>query len=268
MSASPRRPRTGLQLYTLRHRLERSVDDALRVAEAAGYRHVELFGGWWGLSPGEWSRALDSRGLRALAAHVPLQAVEGDAAPSTVEQLSVIGCDRLIVPWVDLELRTTSEDCARLGRRLDRAGYALKARSAHLGYHNHDFELRSPTRDGLDRIVSEMSHAGMFVELDVFWAAWAGQDPVRLVRGFGRRLRYLHVKDGRLDVGADPDTAELLPTGEGDLPMREILDAAVAVGVEAVFVELDRIPGGEENDLEVLRTSRDYLESTLRELVP
>ena len=52
-TSSKREPKSkishvGLQLYTLRHRLEESVGDALDCAARAGYSGLELFGGWWG----------------------------------------------------------------------------------------------------------------------------------------------------------------------------------------------------------------------------
>ena len=54
----------GVQLYTLRQEMARSVDETLaRVAEI-GYREVE-FAGYFGRSPAEIRQSLDNAGLRA-----------------------------------------------------------------------------------------------------------------------------------------------------------------------------------------------------------
>ena len=267
--STPARPAVGLQLYTLRHRLEDDVEDALGCARRAGYRAVELFGGWWGRSVDGWRRSLDDHGLRAVAAHVDLETLTETRPDELVASFAAVSCDRLVVPWVAPELRRTADDYLDLGRLLDRRGYGLKARSVHLGYHNHDFELTLGEPDGLTLLVSQMSHPGMFVELDVFWAAWAGRDPVAFVRGFGRRLRMLHLKDGELAAGRlSPDEAELVPVGSGDLPMREILEAACDVGVEALFVEQDRFRGGPEggNDERAIAESLRFVETTLEQI--
>ncbi len=266
-AGSPAAMTVGLQLYTLRHRMEADVDDALACAARAGYEAVELFGGWWSVPPDGWRRLLRRFDLRAAAAHTTLDALRESGASQVAEEMGVVGCDRLIVPWVPPELRATAQDYVDLGATLNDLGTSLKARSLHLGYHNHEweFELEGET-DGLTLVTAQMSHPGMFVELDVFWAAWAGLDPVALVRNFGSRLRMLHVKDGRLAPEKTPDEAEILPAGSGDLPMLEILRAARDARVEAVFVELDRFPGGPPDDEAAITESLRFLRATLDQL--
>lgn len=210
-----------------------------------------------------------SRGLRCLAAHVDLATLRETPAAQLASAFGEVGCDRLVLPWVEPELRRGVSDYRSLGRQLDGLGYSLKARSVHLGYHNHEFEFDGEGENGLSVLTSQLSHPGMFIELDVFWAAWAGEDPVRLIRNFGKRLRMLHLKDGRLaGPGTSPEDAEILPAGSGDLPMAEILEAACIAGVEAVFVELDSFPGGPGGgtDERAIRESREFIEGVLSEV--
>ena len=90
------------------------------------------------------------------------------------------------------------------------------------------------------------------LELDVYWAAVGGRDPVAEIRAASDRVRLLHMKDRA--AGPEPHDA---PAGEGNLAFPEIVAAASAAGVEWYVVEQD-----EPNDAlaEVGRALR-YLES-------
>jgi sugar phosphate isomerase/epimerase len=60
------------------------------------------------------------------------------------------------------------------------------------------------------------------LEVDAYWAAVGGQDPVALLGRLGHRVQALHVKDGP----ATSDTRDQVAVGRGGLPIREILGAA------------------------------------------
>ena len=72
------------------------------------------------------------------------------------------------------------------------------------------------------------------IELDVYWAAVAGRDPIAEIRANADRVRLLHMKDR----APGPDARDA-PAGEGTLPFPDIVDAARASGVEWYIVEQD-----------------------------
>src|SRR5256885_4420329 len=74
-SLYPRAPirkldRIGLQLYTVRHEMEKDVDATIAKVAAAGYQEVE-FAGYFGKSPADVKALLDHHGLTAPSAHIP-----------------------------------------------------------------------------------------------------------------------------------------------------------------------------------------------------
>src|SRR3989449_1754803 len=74
-SLYPRAPirkldRIGLQLYTVRHEMEKDVDATIAKVAAAGYQEVE-FAGYFGKSPADVKALLDHHGLAAPSAHIP-----------------------------------------------------------------------------------------------------------------------------------------------------------------------------------------------------
>ncbi|MFC5006959.1 sugar phosphate isomerase/epimerase family protein [Dactylosporangium cerinum] len=75
------------------------------------------------------------------------------------------------------------------------------------------------------------------LEIDAYWVAVGGADPVAVVRGFGDRVRFLHLKDGPVSR----DNLEQRPAGQGRLPIDAIL--AAAPQVEAGAVEFDEYAG-------------------------
>src|SRR2546425_3866867 len=68
---APRRKldRIGLQLYTVRHELEKDFEATIAKVAAAGYQEVE-FAGYFGKSPADVKALLDHHGLTAPSAHI------------------------------------------------------------------------------------------------------------------------------------------------------------------------------------------------------
>ena len=65
----------AVQLYTLRHLLEKDLEETLAALAEAGAREVEL-AGLYGRRAAEMRAALDAAGLVACAAHVPIEGFE------------------------------------------------------------------------------------------------------------------------------------------------------------------------------------------------
>src|SRR5260370_10614996 len=67
--------RIGLQLYTVRHQMEKDFDGTIARVAATGYREVE-FAGYFGRSPRDVRALLDHHGLAAPSSHVSLAPAE------------------------------------------------------------------------------------------------------------------------------------------------------------------------------------------------
>src|SRR2546429_237371 len=63
--------RIGLQLYTVRHQMEKDIEGTIARVAATGYREVE-FAGYFGKSPRDVRALLDHHGLSSPSSHVSL----------------------------------------------------------------------------------------------------------------------------------------------------------------------------------------------------
>src|SRR4029077_20567444 len=61
--------RIGLQLYTVRHQMEKDFAATIARVAAPGYREVE-FAGYFGRSPGDVRALLDKNGLSSPSSHI------------------------------------------------------------------------------------------------------------------------------------------------------------------------------------------------------
>ena len=62
----------GLQLYSLRNQFAKDVPGTLDKVRDFGIQYVEL-AGTYGLTPAEFKKQLDARGLKAISAHFPYE---------------------------------------------------------------------------------------------------------------------------------------------------------------------------------------------------
>jgi sugar phosphate isomerase/epimerase len=220
----------GLQLYTLRNELADDFDGTLaRVAEL-GYKEME-FAGYYGRSAAQIKAALDANGLVSPAAHIQWAAVR-DNLQIEIERAVGIGQDYIVIPYLQ-ENERTLDHYKRLVDTLNGAGEACRNAGLKIAYHNHDFEFA--TVDGVvpyDMLLAQTDPALVDMELDLFWIAYAGADPLRYVKEHAGRFSMLHVKD----LSADRKMAAV---GEGSIDFESIFAHTDTGGFKHYFVEHD-----------------------------
>jgi sugar phosphate isomerase/epimerase len=220
----------GLELYTVRDETAHDFAGTVRKVAALGYPAVE-FAGYGGLAAEEMRDLLAETRMRAAATHVGLANLEADF-DHELTYCSTIGCSYLILPWLPLEQRSPAF-LATLAPRLNEFGRKARAAGITFGYHNHDFEF---VLDGGQSLLARLLDATdpdlVALELDVYWAAYAGVDPIGLLRQYAGRVPVVHLKD----MDSERRYTEV---GDGTLDIKAIVAAAVEGGTSWLVVEHD-----------------------------
>jgi sugar phosphate isomerase/epimerase len=208
----------------------------LRKVAEMGYPTVE-FAGYGGVPAPELRAVLDELGLKAVASHVPLDHFR-NRFDEVVVELQTLGIKDAIVPFVaPAERADLFGDMPKLAATFNDWGARCREVGLRFGYHNHDFEF-APASTGngtiLDALLAATDPSLVHLELDVYWAAYAGSDPIAILQRHAGRVPVLHVKD----MAAGDDRA-ITAVGEGVLPWREILPVAEDAGTEWFVVEYD-----------------------------
>ncbi len=241
----------ALQLYTVRDETARDFAGTLRRVAEMGYPAVE-FAGYGGLTSKQMAALLAETGLRASSTHVGLAILEQDLEQAITYCLD-IGCPFLVLPWLAPELRT-AEAMQRLAPRFNEIGRRCRERDVTFGYHNHAFEFaQSNGAYLLDILLNETDPALVALELDVYWATYAGVDPITYLHTRAGRVPLVHLKD------MTPERT-FTEVGDGTLNIQGIIEAAQQAGTQWYVVENDApvIPS-----LESARRSRENLHTLL-----
>lgn len=239
-------PPLGVQLWTLRDELVADAPSTLEQVATLGYIGVEAV-----LLPGLDARRLrglcDAVELEILAAHLPLPV--GDQASESLDNALTLGVHDLIVtPGPDRW--ETPEEIQRYADEVNTGLGAAADAGLRLGYHNHDWEFAQLDGIGLayDLFLGLVDPA-LVLEVDLYWAAVAGQELPTLMTSLGARCEFVHVKDGPLSP-PEPNTA----VGDGVVDLTSALRAATSSRWH--IVELDSFAGA---PLEALRRSANHL---------
>lgn len=222
----------AVQLYTLRAETARDLPGTLRRVSAAGYRAVEL-AALPPIDPEPLRDLLAGEQLEPMASHESLETLRADL-DAVLDRITTIGCPRIIVPWLPDAERTDPAGVRHLAGELGDIARECAARGVRLGYHNHAFEFAPLDGTTVWEVLLDALPLDVELEVDVYWVASGGRDPVEVIRGAGERVRLLHMKD----VAAGPERGDVTP-GDGTLPWAEIVAAGTAVGAEWYVVEED-----------------------------
>ena len=223
--------RGGVQLYTVRAEMERSVEATLARVAQVGYREVE-FAGYFGRTPAQVAALLKANGLTAPSTHIGVAELSANT-PAVLDGLATMGHRYAVIPWLAAEERRTLEQYRRLADRLNELGRAAKARGIQLAYHNHDFEFQ-PLEGQLpyDLLLARCDADLVKGELDLYWINKAGHDPLAYFARHPGRFHLVHVKDLARD-------GSMTDVGAGMLPFARYVAQAAQAGIRHWFVERD-----------------------------
>ena len=235
MTSAAKENRVGLQLYTLRDMMEKSVPDTLKLVASVGIKELE-FAGFYDNDPKDVKMLMDELGLTAPSSHVLLRFMSNDAdIEKQIEIAKIMGHKYVVVPYIFPEERSTDiSGYQRLAERLNKLGETFKANGIQLAYHNHDFEFENMNGQvPYDVLLDECDADLLAMELDLYWTVKAGLNPVDYFKRNPGRFKLWHVKD--MDA-----QGEFADVGKGTINFDDIFAHGELSGIEHKFVERDQ----------------------------
>lgn len=222
----------GIQLYSVRDAMAVDMAGTMQRIADLGYKHVE-FAGFFGHSAEEVRKMLDDTGLVCSGTHSPWTDLRPTKIMETIAYHKTIGNPNYIVPGADL---STLEKIEEFCNVINFAQPILAAEGIALGYHNHSHEFvvmpwGSTIHGELERRTS------VEFEIDTFWAFNAGLDPVKVMERLKSRMQVIHLKDGFKG-------GKGIPLGQGEAPVKAVIDYAAANGLKMVVESETLTPSG------------------------
>lgn len=242
----------GLQLYSLRDQFKTDVPGTLDKVKAFGFQYVEL-AGTYGLKNEEFKAMLAARGLKPIASHYPFEQLRDDI-DAVVKDAKAFGLKYAGCAWIPHNDPFDEKTCREAITVFNKAGEALSKHGIKFFYHCHGYEFQPYGQTTLmDLMMKATKPKWVTYEMDVFWAAHAGQDPVQLLKQYPKRWQLTHIKGMKAStptglLTGHTDVSNDVPLGEGKIDYQAFLSAAKKAGVKWYFIEdesplvLEQIP--------------------------
>ncbi len=255
----------GLQLYTVRDIIGKDPKGTLQKIAQLGYKEVETFGynqgKWFGLNAADLSSILKDNGLTSPSGHTLLGGVflkDGweDGWKKAVEDAATLGQKYIVIPWLAEPDRKPIENYKKIAEGLSKAAVISKQAGLQIAYHNHDFEFfDSDGQNGFDILMKGTDASMVKMELDLYWVAKAGRNPLDLFAAHPGRFVMWHIKD--MD---STDKKFFTEVGNGTIDFKSIFAKAKQSGMKHFFVEQDVCPG---SPLDSIAKSIDYMKKNI-----
>jgi len=227
----------ALQLYTVRHDIDRDLKGTLRKVAEIGYAGVE-FAGYADWKASDLKSLLAELNLRPAGGHVPIEQLEKDL-DKVIDFSLELGNPYVVCPWIPEERRKEKADWLAIAQLFNSVGEKCKQNGLTFCYHNHSFEFEKfDDTYALDLLFGATKPELVKAELDTYWVKYGGADPVDYLRRYAGRCPLVHLKDM-----ADDEKRSFAEVGRGILDWNAIFEAAEAGGVEWYIVEQDTCPG-------------------------
>lgn len=243
---------------------EKQAKDTLGKIKAAGYDGIEICGFMIhptglmvrlltkaaGMPTGnggklDWNNLIRESGLKVPSLHYDLGSLERAPDAAAVEARE-FGTDKIVITGMYRFAYGDEKTVHELAERLNTAGEALKRENVQLLYHNHNCELQRVKGDtrAYDILIDETDPALVSFELDSYWFADGGTDPLMWMQRLGTRMKLWHINDRGTRLSGPAMTpilqSDSLELGTGNLPLERWAEQAKANGVEAVILESHR----------------------------
>lgn len=280
----------GIQLFSLPKMLDKDFAAGIKMLAQMGYTEVELFGpfpfsdakaqanwkaigsqlgfngsGYFGKDIKEVKTILADNGIKTPSTHTDFDTLVNNM-DKLGEAAQVLGHQYVVLPAIPDANRQTLDDYKRTAETFNKIGENAKKVGLKFGYHNHGYGLKAVNGFTPLSIIFDQTDPNLvFFELDIFWTAAAGVDPIAYLEKYPNRYKMLHLKDMKEkktfsgDGSNAPQWIELFPNmttaGDGVMDLKGIVKKAQAIGVQHFFVEQDMVAQPEI----ALKRSFDFL---------
>ena len=223
----------SVQLYTLRNALQEDLPGTIRKVAEIGFTQVEPYN--FVATAKELGAALKENGLTAPSGHAPLLSQDQDEIFAAAKEL---GISTVIEPYITAEHWQSAEDIRATAAKLNAAAKKGAEYGIRVGYHNHAWELESSIEGTMAlEYFTGLLDPELVLEVDTYWVAVGGQDPVQVLTKLGDRVKFIHIKDGPVTT----ETKAQQPAGQGRIPVWDVIRAAKSL--EVGVVEFDDYSG-------------------------
>ncbi len=224
----------GLVGFTVRATMPSNAEGTLAALAECGFQNMEpsgRVGNFYGYSAAQLAPLTQAADIAVPSLGVSQSDLENNI-DGVIAEARAIGAEYVRISGSS---RWTLADYSRTAAVLNEVGAELKEAGITVAYHNHgyEFETEEDGVTGYDVLVRETDPELVTMELDVYWAASVGVDPVELFGTYPGRFELLHLKD----LAPDGSFADV---GAGTLDFAEIFANSSLAGVEYSFTEHDQ----------------------------
>jgi sugar phosphate isomerase/epimerase len=222
----------GVQLYSVRDDMEKDPLGSLTQLAKMGYVYVEhanyVDGKFYGYSPVEFRKVLDSLGLKMISGHTVMGAQHWDAAKKdftdswkkTIEDAGILGQKYVTSPWMDESWRTSYD-----------------VFKGYMDVYNHDFEFSQKLNDEkvFDIMMKSWNPELVVIQLDIGNLYNGGAIALDVVNQYPGRFENVHVKD---EIVATSGTEKYESTilGQGIVNAKEVVAQLTKIGGTTCYI--------------------------------
>jgi sugar phosphate isomerase/epimerase len=227
------------QMYTLRDFTKTPADIAvtLKRVKKIGYDAIQV-SAFGPIDAKELSSILKGEGLTCCATHIPMDRMR-DQTQQVIDDHKLWGCKYTAIGGFFPKLPKT-EDWYTFAEQFSAVAQKFEGSGLSIGYHNHSHELGKFDGKLALQILLEKLSPKIWFEIDTYWIAHGGCDPIDWINKVKGRIPCVHLKDMGIDIERKQVMREV---GEGNLNWPGILGACRNAGVEWYIVEQDNCNG-------------------------
>ena len=227
----------GCQMYTLREFTKTPGDLAKTLAKVKkiGYEAVQM-SGHGPIDAKELAKMLRDEGLTCAATHISLDRMKTEPE-RVIEEHQLWGCKYTAVGGFFMKGSVYStQDWHEFVKTYNDVAKKFASSPLKLGYHNHSHELARFDGKTALQILLDGLDKSIWLEIDTYWIAHGGGDPVQWIDKVKARIPCVHFKD----MAVKPDRTQFMAeVGEGNLNWPANIKSCKSAGVEWYLVEQD-----------------------------
>lgn len=241
----------GIQLYSFRKQGEKDFPGIICKAAEIGFSGVEFAGyGPFGDKPAELRKMLDNTGLKAYGTHTGYNLVMPDKIQQTIDFHKTIGCQYIIVPWIDPKKMESKDGCVGIAEILTRANETVQAAGLNLGYHAHGGDFKKIDGDLTAwEVLFDHTPKSFIHQIDLGNCLGGGGDPYKMIERYPGRSLSVHLKEHGGAKGA--------VFGQGTVDFKRAMALSESVGgTTRYIIEHESDP---ENAFTTAKLCLDYI---------